>query len=153
MTSAAGPSVPTSRLFVCGEPVDDAIPGGRRRIVHTWTGGGMPIGGTSTGGPAAADLGPGQICGPSARVGRLVLEIARGRTLSVKVVDVNDPGDDRELLRCYGIEESVLPVLVRPDGARLVGDSELEPERLRRFLDGGSRSPRARAPDPGERVG
>lgn len=52
----------------------------------------------------------------------------------VRVVDVNRPGEDRELVRRWVGTDDVLPVLVRSDGARLVGEEAFSPAALRRFL-------------------
>ncbi len=58
----------------------------------------------------------------------------QGRT--VKVVDVNRPGDDLGLVqRFFGVEDP-LPIAVRSDGVRLVGAETFTPKALRDFLRG-----------------
>ena len=55
---------------------------------------------------------------------------------TVKVVDVNRPGDDRALVERYVNAEDVLPIVVRPDGARLEGEEAFTPAALRKFVTG-----------------
>lgn len=74
----------------------------------------------------------------------------QGRHRTVKVVDVNHPSDDdRRLVVQYVGAEDILPILVRPDGARLEGVEAFAPSALRRFVGSGEargRGPGARGP-------
>jgi hypothetical protein len=72
-----------------------------------------------------------------------------GRPLTVKVIDVNRPGDDRELVQRYVGPGDVLPVLVRPDGLRVEGAEAFTPAVLRRFLSTGPTPLAGGAPSSG----
>jgi len=54
----------------------------------------------------------------------------------VRVIDVNLPSEEERALvtEWVGPADDVLPVLVRSDGARLVGQESFTPASLRRFL-------------------
>lgn len=121
-------------LFLPGEPLEAAAPGARARYVSVAIGGGAPWGATSWGGRQPGDDAPGQVFGEAGRIGRLVLDVARRNGLSVKVVNVNDPGDDRVLTQRHLGPDDALPVLIRPDGARLAGEESFVPSTLERFL-------------------
>jgi len=64
-------------------------------------------------------------------------EVTRRTGTGVRVIDVNRPGEDRSLVERYVGPEDVLPVLVRPDGARLQGFEAFNPAGLRRFVGPG----------------
>lgn len=64
----------------------------------------------------------------------MVVEIAEPMGQAVKVVDVNLPGDDRELVEEFVGSSDVLPILVRPDRKRLEGLESFRPSRLKEFL-------------------
>jgi len=123
-------------LFLSGEPLESATPGGRVRYVSAAIGGGAPLGAISWGGRQPGDAAPDQVFGEAGRIGRLVLDVARRNGLSVKVVNVNHPGDDRALAQEYVAADDDLPVLIRPDGARLSGEESFVPSTLERFLAG-----------------
>lgn len=53
---------------------------------------------------------------------------------AVRVIDVNRPGDDRDLVTRWVGSGDVLPVAVREDGSRLVGEEAFTPAGLRTFL-------------------
>jgi len=61
-------------------------------------------------------------------------EAVQGTGRTVKVVDVNRPGDDRALVERWVGPEDVLPILVRQDGARIEGSEAFSRSRLREFL-------------------
>lgn len=61
-------------------------------------------------------------------------ETVKGSPYTVRMVDVNRPGDDRPLVERYVTAQDVLPIVVRPDGSRLVGLESFTPGSLRRFL-------------------
>ena len=63
-----------------------------------------------------------------------VHEEATRRHLSVRVIDVNRPGPDRELVEKYVGSEDLLPLLVRSDNGRLDGLENFTPGAVRRFL-------------------
>ncbi len=123
-------------LFIAGVPLRDAIPSSARPMVLGSAG--LP-GFTfvrSIGGPEDGDLGPGQIYGDQAETARMVLEIARQCGASVRVVDVDRSGDDRGLVERVVGPNDALPILTRPDGARLSGSDSMTPVRVSRFLQG-----------------
>ena len=66
----------------------------------------------------------------------MVLDIAKKHNLSVKVIDVNNPGADDGLVRRHVGSDGVLPLLVRPDGARLERGASFVPEIIDKFLVG-----------------
>ncbi|HTT16426.1 MAG TPA: hypothetical protein VMH49_03600 [Thermoplasmata archaeon] len=53
----------------------------------------------------------------------------------LRIVDVNDPGDDADLAGRFVTAEDVLPVLARADGQRLVGEEAFAPSTLRVFFE------------------
>lgn len=55
---------------------------------------------------------------------------------AVKIVDVNDPGDDREMVQRFVGESSILPIAVRFDGARLEGAEAFTGRAVRHLLAG-----------------
>lgn len=123
-------------LFVSSEPFLDAIPDGRHPVVSAAaTGTGSVLSGR-WGGHEPADFEGDQMYGPDARIGRMVLEIARKRGAAVTVVDVNRPGEAADLVRTYLQPDDVYPVLVRADGARLVGSDAFVPAAVERFVSG-----------------
>jgi hypothetical protein len=64
----------------------------------------------------------------------LVLSVARRERKEVTVVDVNRASAQQALVDRWVGPKDVLPLLVRPDGARLEGVEEFVPQRVRRFL-------------------
>ncbi len=55
-----------------------------------------------------------------------------GRKL--KIVDVNHPDDDADLVKSFVGPDDILPILVRADGGRLAGEEAFTPGNLREFL-------------------
>jgi hypothetical protein len=66
----------------------------------------------------------------------LVVELAHDSGRAVTLVNVNGRGD-QELTQRWVTVQDVLPMLVRPDGARLVGMEQFGPGSLREFLRAG----------------
>jgi len=67
----------------------------------------------------------------------LVIELARKAGREVTLVNVNGRGDQSLSQRWVSVQD-VLPVLVRPDGERLVGLEQFGPGSLQRFLQAGT---------------
>lgn len=67
----------------------------------------------------------------------LVEEIAATTGDEVRVIDVNQPGEDRRLVERWAGPEAVLPLLVSPLGRRLEGAESFRPKRVRQFLGAG----------------
>lgn len=123
-------------LFLAGEPYRNAVEARQpNTVLLSFTRGAMlaqPIGGHQD-----ADLRPGQVYGPGALVGRLVLHIASTIGASVRVVNVDDAGPDAELVRTMVSPQDELPILARADGARLMGEEAFVAADVLRFLRGG----------------
>jgi hypothetical protein len=66
----------------------------------------------------------------------LVLENARRTGRTVTVVDVDRAGPEQDLVDRWVGPNDVLPLLVRPDGARLEGIEEFIPQKVREFIGG-----------------
>jgi hypothetical protein len=67
-----------------------------------------------------------------------VIDVAGREGRKVRVVDVNQIPSERQLIDRWVGPNDVFPLLVRPDGARLVGDREFLPSsKLRKFVRGG----------------
>jgi hypothetical protein len=66
-----------------------------------------------------------------------VLDRAKKLRRTVQLVDVNRPGEARALVQRFVAATDVLPILVRPDGARLIGTESFDPRSIREFLAGG----------------
>ena len=64
----------------------------------------------------------------------VVLEQAKRQGRIVLVVDANRPGDQQDLVDRWVRPNDALPLLVRSDGARLEGEENFTPGRVRRFL-------------------
>jgi hypothetical protein len=67
---------------------------------------------------------------------RELLKIAGQEGRTVTVVDVNEPTANKDLIAGWVGPTDVFPLLVRPDGARLAGDENFRPQKLRRFVRG-----------------
>ena len=68
----------------------------------------------------------------------LVAELAESAGRALRIVDVNHPADDqRALVRRWVGTNTLLPLLVAPDGRTLEGSESFVPSRVRRFLRGG----------------
>jgi hypothetical protein len=66
----------------------------------------------------------------------LVLDLAERVGKKVTLIDVDHAGADEPLAARWVRPSDVLPILVRPDGARLAGPEYFTPGRVRRFLEG-----------------
>jgi len=64
----------------------------------------------------------------------IVSDAAEQQRKEVLVVDVNRPGPHRDLVDQYIGPGDVLPMLLRPDGARLEGQENFLPNIVRRFI-------------------
>lgn len=71
-----------------------------------------------------------------ARCGLMTVDIAHRMGRSVRVVDVSRELVSREVTGTPDGDEPFFPILVRPDGARLSGESDFTPGRVRKFLAG-----------------
>jgi hypothetical protein len=86
---------------------------------------------------AAAD-GSGDFIVPAdqAECVREVGRIAEEERTTVTVVDVNRPGNGQALVDKWVDSNDVFPLLVRSDGAKLVGADQFVTGKIRRFLRG-----------------
>lgn len=64
----------------------------------------------------------------------LVHEVAQRYHREVLLVDVNRAGDEQPLVDQYVGPNDALPLLVRSDGARLDGEENFTPAKVRQFL-------------------
>ncbi len=87
-----------------------------------------------------ADLPPGapawRLPLPQMQCAEMLLEITRERGQSVQLVDVNRPSGNQGLVDQWVGPDDLLPLLVRPDGARLSGIEAFVPGTLKRFVEG-----------------
>jgi hypothetical protein len=90
--------------------------------------------GSGRGAPPRAAEAPWLIPSDQLMASERLSEALRGSHRTVKVVDVNQPGEDRALVERYLTSSDVLPVLVRADGARLEGANAFTRSNLRAFL-------------------
>ena len=74
-------------------------------------------------------LPPGQI-----QVVNEVLEQTEKQQRTVTIIDVNRPSGWEETIARWVQPEDTLPVLVAPDGSRLVGMEEFSPRSVRKFV-------------------
>jgi hypothetical protein len=121
-------------LFVAGEPYRDAVAEQPQQVVLR----ALPFGSTMPielgGVHEPGDLRPGQLYGAQASDARYVLSIAKRCGAFVKLVDVDNPGDDAALVQRTITNDDALPCLVRADGEHLSGEDCLTPRRLEAFL-------------------
>jgi hypothetical protein len=75
---------------------------------------------------------------PADQVGciRDVARIARAEGTTVRIVDVNRAELNQALVDRWVGPNDVLPVLVRADGAKLVGAEQFVPRKIQRFIRG-----------------
>lgn len=66
----------------------------------------------------------------------LVLEEAKEAGCGVTLVNVNQPGDQRDLVSRWVHPDDILPLLARSDGSRLSGMEQFRPTAVRRFVRG-----------------
>lgn len=91
------------------------------------------------GGPEAAGPGPPPQIGLPPQESQclaLVLDLARRMRTPVRVIDASRELVPRDILEDGRGEPRFFPVLVRSDGARLSGEEEFLPGRVKRFLKG-----------------
>jgi len=79
---------------------------------------------------------PGPFPSDQVMCAQTVVDCARKNGRSLQLVDVNRPGEARELVQRYVTSQDVLPILVRADGARLVGAESFDVRTVRTFLAG-----------------
>lgn len=65
----------------------------------------------------------------------MVLDLAERARRKVTVVDVNRSSGQEELVDRWVRSEDLLPILVRPDGLRLMGLEQFAPRTVRQFMD------------------
>ncbi|MGP8078058.1 MAG: hypothetical protein ACLQD8_00775 [Thermoplasmata archaeon] len=75
---------------------------------------------------------------PAQEVGsvEMVRDAARAEARTVTLVNVNAPGAQRDLVTRWVGPDDVLPILVRSDGARLVGIESFTERAVREFVGG-----------------
>jgi hypothetical protein len=66
---------------------------------------------------------------------QITLDAAKSRRRQVVVVDVNRPGERQCLVDQWVGRDDLFPLLVRADGARIEGQENFLPTKVRRFLD------------------
>ncbi len=86
--------------------------------------------------PEPEEFLPDRVYGEQGRCGRLVLDMAQRLRVVLSVYDVRHPQADRNLVATYVHDGDDLPVLVRQDGTRLVGEESFVPRTVGRFLRG-----------------
>jgi hypothetical protein len=67
---------------------------------------------------------------------QLVLDAIHGTARQLRFVDVNRAGTAQPLVDRFVTNNDVFPILVRADGARLVGDEAFTKARVRSFVAG-----------------
>ena len=91
-------------------------------------------GGAGSGSPEATKRPEIEVPVEQARCGLMALDIARRMGRSIRVVDVSRELVPRDIVETPDGEPAFFPILVRSDGARLSGESDFTPGRVRRFL-------------------
>jgi len=147
------PSTPRLILFVAGEPktvpsLRESGAGLAPRVAGMFTGNALIAAGAPTQ-PWASTRPPhgsaesGTAGGPEWYLPpdqmtslNLVLDIAEHRGHEVIVIDANRPGNQQALVDQYVRPNDVFPILIRWDGARLEGDENFVPAKVRRFVEG-----------------
>jgi hypothetical protein len=138
---AAG--VPALMLFVSGSLDPDQLPPDQRAIVGLQIIGPMgfplraPVGARSDPHPARNEAPPETVLAPeSVTCVNLVLEQAAQAEREVTLVNVEAPGPRRPLVERWVRPNTLLPLMVRFDGATLSGSEEFTPSNVRRFVRG-----------------
>jgi hypothetical protein len=143
MTDGSGAPV---LLFVAGDPhpTPDPLRDVDTSILHRAAG--VVVGGFVAGTPAdrstwknrkqpqTAERDPWHLPREQNQCVLMVLEIADEVGRAVRMIDVNRASSAPELIARWVGPDDVMPLLVRPDGARLEGLHELVPGAVRRFL-------------------
>ena len=145
MAAVGGPDF---LLFVASEPgtgVDpfqDVETSMVRRMTGTVAGGWLTrIGGTGSASPGSGasrpeEARPWTLPAPQAQCVRLVMDIAESVQRRVALIDVNNSAGHDDIVRKWVGTDGLLPLLVRPDGARIQGLGEFVPRAVRRFMLG-----------------
>lgn len=141
MADALAAPLPGSLLIfvsgIAGPPPDrtkDVVTSMWSRVVgaQQWFGAGTsPAPGAASGGAPEWHLDP-----PEIACVDMAEDAARRYERTLEVVNVNSPGPKSGLVRQWITDNDVFPVLVRPDGQRLVGLDQFDPARVRRFVRG-----------------
>ncbi len=129
----AGTVPGTFLLFVAGEPDrgDDSVVS---RTRFNRFSGFLPAPGAGSQQPPGPLEPPWHLPLEQRRCLAMVGSLAEPLHRAVKVVDVNRPEGDRELVARWVSEETLLPSLVAPDGRRLDGLDSFLPNRVRALL-------------------
>ena len=86
--------------------------------------------------PSPTEGPPWHLPRPVIRYVNLVLESADRQGRTVTVVDVDRPEGRQDLVERWVGPADVMPILVRPDGARLSGIEQFTAPKVRKFLRG-----------------
>ncbi|MGA8710131.1 MAG: hypothetical protein WB786_02740 [Thermoplasmata archaeon] len=145
MASAVGDDL---LLFVAGEPDSGAnsIRLGGVGLLLRWTAmivpgsgrlgpGGVPTPGSSFQQPPLTDARPWHLPSQQLICVNMVLEAAEHAGRAVTIVDVDRSGDQQDLVQRWFGPQDVIPLLVRPDGTRIMGVENFSPGKVRRFVD------------------
>jgi hypothetical protein len=134
-------------LFVAGEP-DPGFPSLRNTTMPTFTrlvGGFVPLrlamGPSKLPSSVEADaqfvrlaIRPWHLPPEQIHCVNLVLEVAGREARDVTIVDVDRAGGRQDLIARWVGPNDLLPLLVRPDGARLEGIEKFVPRKVRQFI-------------------
>jgi hypothetical protein len=136
-------------LFVAGEPDSgaNAVRLGGVGLLLRWSAmvvpgtgrigaGGIPSTESEFDQPPLNEKRPWHLPGQQLICVNMVLDAAERGHRSVTIVDVDRPGEEQDLVQRWFGPQDVLPFLVRPDGARIMGVENFSPEKIRHFIDG-----------------
>jgi hypothetical protein len=93
-----------------------------------------PAAAPGSGNPALAEDRPWHLPAQQIMATNLVFEVAGSLGQTVRLIDVNQPGRDQDLVTRWVGDGGVVPLLVRTDGRRLQGLEEFLPKKVRRFI-------------------
>jgi len=136
-------------FFVAGEPDSGAnsIRLGGVGLLLRWTtmivpgagrlgpGGATPPG-TEFEQPPLRDSRPWHLPAQQLICANMVLDAAEHAGRAVTIIDVDRPGDEQPLVERWFGPRDVIPILVRPDGGRIMGAENFSPAKVRRFIQG-----------------
>lgn len=141
----APPSPRELLLFVSGEPGPGPDPGRDvvssmpRRLLGTviptaWFHPGIAGGGTPPSLAPEDDWSTWHLSREATACVDMVLDVAEKEGRTVSIINANDPREHADLVRRWIGPEDLFPILVRPDGRRLVGEDEFSPGKIQRFV-------------------